>query len=493
MVINVSLAADCVSPWGPIGAIYSSPQAACDSRPGGYKLTPMGPAVSGSSSFSCVSDELGGTLGTVSCSELIDSNDDCEQNGGVFNYAEQSCDFDPQPTIIPSDPPTPTPEPSGPPDGGGGGGGGGDPDPTTPPDPDPTSAPTPLPTPLPTIPPTRPPHQNITREDALDHNGPTYVIDRDGNIWQLDDALCPEGSAECLTRWRDTGFDDTPENPFDPGSLPPGTFIDGDGYGDDDITEIGDNHEYDYERIPFHEYDENDDGDIPTTDDRAPFYFDPRESYIELPDRRIVITDQRSIDEDGNVEDKTTTREELDDGTTITTTDTNVYDPDRKTTTREIIEITTNAAGQSTVTRREGYDLGYDDGDATGSASSECNKRPSCSDNSPTCALLIQQWEMMCLGTFAVPSTVPFSRSQTYVQNAREEYEQALSDIRSEMAESFDLSINSSGGGIASNNVDVFGTNVDFSLARFVSQLALLGSIIVAVAYVYAARVILGG
>lgn len=130
-----------------------------------------------------------------------------------------------------------------------------------------------------------------------------------------------------------------------------------------------------------------------------------------------------------------------------------------------------------------------------------CTARPTCSVDSVLCSILIQQWETRCKEdpvtvedplVFEEPTAEdePFSETEQRVEAAKTSYETEIQNIQNEITQALNLSITGSGG-IQSNAAEVLGVSVDFSLFRFLNELQLIGSIIIAAAYVYAAMTIL--
>ena len=71
----------------------------------------------------------------------------------------------------------------------------------------------------------------------------------------------------------------------------------------------------------------------------------------------------------------------------------------------------------------------------------------------------------------------------------QQEYEQTITDIRTQMANALSLSVSGSGS-IQSNNKTIMGQTVDFSWSRFAGDLSIIGAVIIAMAYLFSAFVI---
>lgn len=137
-------------------------------------------------------------------------------------------------------------------------------------------------------------------------------------------------------------------------------------------------------------------------------------------------------------------------------------------------------------------DEGTDQGSATSSGT--CAAKPVCTGDDPQeCAMLVQQWYLMCPGTTietSLPKGFDNTRSSEQLTKAKQEYQTKINEIKTNLEGVFSFTIGS-GGTINQNNVETGWGIVDISWFKFRDQLSIIGAIIIAMAYISAFMIIM--
>lgn len=131
----------------------------------------------------------------------------------------------------------------------------------------------------------------------------------------------------------------------------------------------------------------------------------------------------------------------------------------------------------------------------TASGGGTCESPPICSQDADQvqCAILIQNWYLRCDSPSAGKNE-GFDYGEAaegILTAAKESFSDFMGDLKGEIGEYFTFDLSSQEGGIPCNQVEMWGVEVDISWCRFTDQLAWLGYVFIALAYIKALQIIL--
>lgn len=158
-------------------------------------------------------------------------------------------------------------------------------------------------------------------------------------------------------------------------------------------------------------------------------------------------------------------------------------------------EIAGNPSTGGGGNNNNGGEGGEGQGNGTASGGGTCETAPTCSENADQvqCAILIQNWYLRCDSPSAGKNEgfTYSDAAEGILTAAKESFSDFMDDLKGEIGEYFTFDLTSQEGGIPCNQVEMWGVEVDISWCRFTEQLAWLGYVFIALAYIKALQIIL--
>lgn len=205
-------------------------------------------------------------------------------------------------------------------------------------------------------------------------------------------------------------------------------------------------------------------------------------------------TTELGVDESGPFKTETTQTTSTDSsGNTTTTTTTKTTDSSGNVSTSTTSSTTDSGGIVTGSSSSSSVDQGGEE-EADGarvSGMGSCSNRPVCEGDPVGCAVLLQNWLQTCSQTEFVEPTFE-TDIEAQITALEQEFQTVFNSIQSDIQNEIGLTL-SGGGTIVPNIFNLWGVEVDFSWARWVQYLQIIGILILAAAWLSALFILLTG